>query len=92
MAEDSSPNEISALATLVTLSRFAANRTVARKEIQRQLQRVTALVPDVSDSAAGNRFRTHEGALRKFLSGAATKHALAEELGLTQDFLALGRP
>jgi hypothetical protein len=68
------------------------NKVVRPEEIQRQLAAASAMIPGAAESAASNRFRAHEGALRKFLSGAAAKDALADELGLTQDFLALGRP
>jgi hypothetical protein len=81
-----------ALVTLVTLSRFAVNKAVQLEEIERQLATANAMIPDAAVSAASNRFHAHEQALRKFLSGAAAKSALAEEVGLTQDFLALGRP
>jgi hypothetical protein len=92
MASNSAPNEIEALKKLVTLSRFATSGSVRLEEIKRQLANAKAMIPDPTDSAACDRFRAHEGALRKFLSGAGTKDALGQELGLTQDFLALGRP
>jgi hypothetical protein len=92
MAESNAPNEIEALKKLVTLSRFAVSRSVRLEEIQRQLANARAMIPGPTDSAAGERFRVHEGVLRTFLSGGGTKDALGEELALTQDFLAVGRP
>jgi hypothetical protein len=72
----------------------ARERAAVRlEEIRRQLATANAMIPDAAASAASHRYRAHEQALRnKYLSGAAAKSALAEELGLTQDFLALGRP
>jgi hypothetical protein len=92
MIPNNAANEIEALEKLITLSRFATNRTVRLEEIQRQLAKANAMVPERTGSAADDRFRAHEAALLKFLSGASTKDALAQELGITQDFLSLGLP
>jgi hypothetical protein len=92
MTANNATNEIEALEKLVTLSRFATNRTVRLEEIQRQLAKANAMVPERTGSAADDRFSAHEAALRKFLSGASTKDALGQEVGTTQDFLSLGRP
>jgi hypothetical protein len=92
MITNNAANEIEALEKLVTLTKFATNRTVRLEEIQRQLQKANAMMPEHPSTAAGNRFSAHEAALRKFLSGATTKDALGQELGITQDFLSLGRP
>jgi hypothetical protein len=85
-------NEIEALEKLVTLTRFASNKSVRAEEIQRQLVKANAMVPERSGTAAYDRFRAHEAALRKFLSGASTRDDLGKELGITQDFLSQGRP
>jgi hypothetical protein len=92
MIPDNAANEIQALEKLVTLSRFATNRSVRLEEIQRQLAKATAMVPERSGSAAGDRFSAHAVALRKFLSGATSKDALGQELGMTEDLLSRGRP
>jgi hypothetical protein len=89
---NNAPNEIEALKKLVTLSRFATSRSVRLEEIERQLANARAMMPERTGSAADDRFSGHEGALRKFLSGASTKEALGAEVALTQDFLARGRP
>jgi hypothetical protein len=92
MVADSAPSENDALKKLVTLSRFAMNRTVRTEEIHRQLTNAKAMVSETTGGAAADRFAAHDAALRKFLNGATTREALGEELAKTQDLLALGRP
>ena len=92
MVASDAANEIEALRKLVTLSRFATTGAVRLEEIKRQLSNARAMVPERTGSAAGDRFRAHEGALQKFLNGASTKDALGHEQGITQDFLASSRP
>lgn len=92
MIPNNAANEIEALEKLVTLTRFATNRSVRLEEIQRQLVKANAMVPERTGSAADERFSAHESTLRKFLNGAVSKDALGQELGTTQDFLARGRP
>ena len=92
MDPDSVSSEIDALKKLITLSRFAMDRTVRTEEIHRQLANAKAMVSGSAGGAAADRFAAHDAALRKFLSGATTREALGEELARTQDLLALGRP
>jgi hypothetical protein len=92
MIPNDAANEIEALQKLVTLSRFATNRSVRTEEIERQLVKANAMVPKRTGSAADDRFAAHEAALRKFLGGGSTRDDLGQELGMTQDFLSQGRP
>lgn len=92
MAANNAQNELDALKKLITLSNFALIRSVRLEEIQRQLSNANAMVPLRSGSAADDRFRAHDAALRKFLDRAGTREAVTDEVTKTQKFLELLGP
>ncbi len=69
----------------------AAASSIRIAELQRQLVKANALVPERTGSAADDRFSAHAAMLRKFLDGSVSKDALVEESATTQHFLARAR-